>query len=135
MVWILASYNVYTAPLNFQHRDNQNKLWIKTEVLEETEGIPDHILNQLKSDPFIKKHFGWKLAFCQHPMYLLIDEDRGKPTVGERIPPWGARNKEGYVERVRRNLKSLEELSELKLNYQWGAGHPGKLSPARLLVL
>jgi len=83
--------------------------------------MPDYILEQLKKDPFVKEHFGWKLAFCQHPMYLLIDEDRGEPTVGERIPPWGASNKEGYVARVKRNLKSLEELSELKLNYQWSA--------------
>ena len=45
--------------------------------------MPDYILEQLKKDPFVKEHFGWKLAFCQHPMYLLIDEDRGEPTVGE----------------------------------------------------
>ncbi|MHC4912940.1 MAG: glycoside hydrolase family 38 N-terminal domain-containing protein [Planctomycetota bacterium] len=83
--------------------------------------MPDYILQQLKKDPFVKEHFGWKLAFCQHPMYLLIDEDRGEPTVGERIPPWGAANAEDYVERVRRNLQSLENLPELKLNYQWSA--------------
>ena len=83
--------------------------------------MPDYILAELKRDPFIKEHFGWKLAFCQHPMYLLIDEDRGEPTVGERVPPWGAASAKDYVERVRRNLRSLENLPELKLNYQWSA--------------
>ncbi len=83
--------------------------------------MPDYILDQLKKDLFVKEHFGWKLAFCQHPMYLLIDEDGGEPTVGERVPPWGAANAKDYVERVRRNLQSLENLPELKLNYQWSA--------------
>ncbi|UCC23161.1 MAG: hypothetical protein JSW23_03660 [Planctomycetota bacterium] len=83
--------------------------------------MPDYILEQLKKDPFVKEHFAWKLAFCQHPMYLLIDEDRGEPTVGERVPPWGAANAKDYVQRVSRNLQSLENLPELKLNYQWSA--------------
>jgi hypothetical protein len=83
--------------------------------------MPDYILKQMKKDPFIKEHFGWKLAFCQHPMYLLIDEDRGIPTVGERVPPWGAAKAEDYVERVKRNLQTLEKYPDLKLNYQWSA--------------
>ena len=91
------------------------------EIPVRPEEMPDYILEQLKKDPFIKEHFGWKLAFCQHPMYLLIDEDRGKPTVGERVPPWGATKAADYVERVRRNLQSLEKYSDLKLNYQWSA--------------
>ncbi len=93
----------------------------EAEIGVSREKMPNYILEQLKKDPFVKEHFGWKLAFCQHPMYLLIDEDRGEPAVGERIPPWGAPNKEEYVERVRRNLQSLEELGDLKLNYQWSA--------------
>jgi hypothetical protein len=83
--------------------------------------MPRYMLRQLKSDPFIKEHFGWKLAFCQHPMYLLVDEDRGEPAVGERVPPWGAPTSKEYVDRVKRNLQSLRELPELKLNYQWSA--------------
>jgi len=54
-------------------------------------------------------------------MYLIVDEDCGEQAVGERIPPWRAETKEGYIERIRRNLKSLEELPNLKLNYQWSA--------------
>lgn len=73
----------------------------------------------LEEGPLLKKHFSWKLATCQHPMYLLIDEDRGIPTVGERIPHWGAPNAAEYVERVRRNLDSLEKYPDLKLNYQF----------------
>jgi len=74
------------------------------------ESAEEYYLKQLLKDPYIKAHFGWKLFFAQHPMYLLVAEDRGVPVVGERIPPWGAATKEEYVERVRRNLKSLEEL-------------------------
>jgi hypothetical protein len=86
-----------------------------------TEEAMEYHLNELKEDPYIKKHLGWKLFFAQHPMYLIVDEDRGEPAVGERIPPWGAETKEGYIERVRRNLTSLEEIPNLKLNYQWSA--------------
>jgi hypothetical protein len=86
-----------------------------------TEEAMEYYLNELIKDPYVKKHFGWKLFFAQHPMYLIVDEDRGEPAVGERIPPWGAKTKEGYIERVRRNLKSLEELPNLKLNYQLSA--------------
>lgn len=93
----------------------------QAEIPVSRDQMPDYILAELKKDPFIKEHFGWKLAFCQHPMYLLIDEDRGEPTVGERVPPWGAAEAKDYVERVRRNLLSLEKYSELKLNYQWSA--------------
>lgn len=83
--------------------------------------MPDYLWEQVKKDPFIKKHLGWKLAFCQHPMYLLIDEDRGEPRVGERIPPWGAEYAADYAERVRRNLLSLDQFPGLKMNYQWSA--------------
>jgi len=93
----------------------------KAEIPVPAEQMPGYILNELRADAFVKEHFGWQLAFCQHPMYLLIDEDRGEPPVGERIPPWGAKTADDYVERVKRNLHSLEELDELKLNYQWSA--------------
>ncbi len=77
-------------------------------------------LRDLLEEGFLlKKHFGWKLAICQHPMYLLIDEDRGVPTVGERIPPWGAPNAAEYVERINRNMDALEKFPDLRLNYQF----------------
>ncbi|HEC01941.1 MAG TPA: hypothetical protein ENI81_00265, partial [Phycisphaerales bacterium] len=93
----------------------------KAQIPVEPSQMPTYVFEQLKKDPYVKEHFGWKLAYCQHPMYLLIDEDRGEPAVGERIAPWGAPNAEQYVERVRRNLRSLRELADLKLNYQWSA--------------
>ena len=83
--------------------------------------MPNYLWKKIKEDPFTKEHYGWKMAFIQHPMYLLIDEDRGDPTVGERIPPWGAANAEDYAGRVRRNLNSMDELPDLKLNYEWSA--------------
>jgi hypothetical protein len=67
----------------------------------------------------IKSHFGWELAICQHPMFLLIDEDRGVPVVGERVAPWGAPSAEEYVERVIRNLESLEKYPDLKISYEF----------------
>ncbi|MCX7018566.1 MAG: hypothetical protein WCK47_04735 [bacterium] len=67
----------------------------------------------------LKEHFGWKIAICQHPMYLLIDEDRGIPEVGERVPPWGAATAADYVERVRRNLASLGKFPDLFINYEF----------------
>jgi len=73
----------------------------------------------LEEDSVLKKYFGWKLAICQHPMYLLIDEDRGVPTVGERIPPWGAPDAGEYVERIKRNMGALEKYPDLRLNYQF----------------
>jgi len=69
----------------------------------------------------LKERLGLKVALCQHPMYLIIDEDRGEPRVGERVAPWGAANAKDYVERVRRNLDSLEKFDELRLNYQFSA--------------
>ena len=44
---------------------------------------------------------------------------RSRATISE--PPWGAPNSEEYVRRVERNLQSLDELSDLRLNYQWSA--------------
>jgi hypothetical protein len=79
------------------------------------------INNFTENIPIIKKHFGWEMAICQHPMYLLIDEDRGVPTVGERIPPWGAPTAKDYVKRVKRNLQSLDKYPDLKLNYEFSA--------------
>ena len=92
------------------------------EFEEEAESeMQEKMLRELMADPYVKEHLGWMLVIGQHPMYLLIDEDRGEPPVGERIPPWGAKNKEGYVERVKRNLSSLAEIDQLKINYQWSA--------------
>lgn len=79
------------------------------------------LFNLLYDNSYLKPIFNWKLAICQHPMYLLIDEDRGEPIVGERVPPWGAPDAATYVERVKRNLLSLERHNTLKLNYQFSA--------------
>jgi len=79
----------------------------------------DDVAEKLRNDPFVKQHFGWKMALCQHPMYLLIDEDRGVPIVGERVPPWGSPNAADYVKRVARNLDALEKFGQVKLNYQF----------------
>ncbi len=86
---MLASQNVYGASSGPLGASAGRKPLTKAEIPVPPKEMPDYILKQLKKDPFVKEHFGWKLAFCQHPMYLLIDEDRGEPTVGERVPPWG----------------------------------------------
>jgi alpha-mannosidase len=56
----------------------------------------------------------WKYALCQHPMWLIIDEDT---VCAERTPPWGAPSLEVYVERLRRNLDALNRYPELKINF------------------
>lgn len=81
----------------------------------------DQIAEHLEHLPWVRKHFGLKIAYCQHPMYLIIDEDRGEPAVGERTPPWGAVKAADYVERIRRNLASLDKLPGLRLNYDFAA--------------
>lgn len=62
-----------------------------------------------------------KFALVQHPMILLVHEDRGEPTVGERIGPWGAPDIETYADRVRRNLEAMKNYPDLKLNYEFSA--------------
>jgi len=79
------------------------------------------MLAELLKNPYLKSRMNWQLALCQHPMYLLVDEDRGEPTVGERVLPWGAPDVTIYVERVKRNLASLQKYSDLKLNYEFSA--------------
>lgn len=108
-------------PLKSQDIDPTKSPLTEKEIPVSFDLMPDYLWEQVKKDPFTKEHFRWKLAFIQHPMYLLIDEDRGEPPVGERIPPWGAANAEDYTGRVKRNLNSLDELPDLKLNYEWSA--------------
>lgn len=79
------------------------------------------MLDRIWNTGLVRKHFQWKMGFVQHPMYLLIDEDRGVPVVGERVPPWGAACAEDYVERVERNLDSFDKYSDLLLNYDFSA--------------
>lgn len=81
----------------------------------------DDMLDRLLSEPYLKPRMNWKIALCQHPMYLLVDEDRGAPPVGERVLPWGAPDATTYVERVKRNLASLDKYPDLKLNYEFSA--------------
>ncbi len=78
-------------------------------------------LESLASSPIAKQLLGLKMALCQHPMYLVIDEDRGEPALGERVPPWGAPDAAAYVERVERNLNSLDTYADLRLNYEFSA--------------
>jgi len=79
------------------------------------------MFEKIINSSLIKKNFNWKLSICQHPMYLLIDEDRGVPEILERIPPWGAPNAKEYIERVKRNLRSLERYPELRIDYDFSA--------------
>lgn len=60
-----------------------------------------------------------KMAFVQHPMVLLIHEDRADPPVGERVEPWGAPDLPTYAERLRRNLQALRDYPDLLLNYEF----------------
>ncbi len=58
----------------------------------------------------------WYFALCQHPMYLIIEHDE---TAAERTPPWGEPDISSYVERIRRNLASLDRYPQLKFNYDF----------------
>jgi hypothetical protein len=81
----------------------------------------DELINHLKQHPFLKERLGWKVAYCQHPMYLLAEEDRGEPMLGERKLPWGAPDAAEAVARIRRNLEALEAFPGLRLNYEFAA--------------
>lgn len=63
----------------------------------------------------------WVFAIVQHPMVLIINEDRGKPEVGERVPQWGAADIETYADRIRRNLEAMRKYPDLKINYEFSA--------------
>jgi hypothetical protein len=78
-------------------------------------------IEKMQNNPWMKEHFGLQLGVMQHPMYLIVDEDRGEPIVGERTLPWGAPNAEVYCERINRNLQALEKFDDLYLNYQFSA--------------
>jgi hypothetical protein len=56
----------------------------------------------------------WLYALCQHPMWLIIDQDT---VCAERTPPWGAASIEDYADRLRRNLAALSKYPDLKLNF------------------
>jgi hypothetical protein len=77
------------------------------------------VLTRFRHMPEFRKELGWKLAYTQHSMYMFIDEDRGEPRVGERTSPWGAPDASIYVERIRRNLASLDKIPGLMLSYDF----------------
>ena len=77
------------------------------------------IVKQFRHLPAFRQELGWKLAYTQHSMYMFIDEDRGVPIVGERTSPWGAPDASVYVDRIRRNLASLEKVPGLRLSYDF----------------
>ena len=74
---------------------------------------------RLEKLPYLKEHLGWQIALIEHSMYMLIDEDRGDPIVGERTLPWGAPDASAYVERIRRNLAALEAIPAFRLTYDF----------------
>lgn len=51
-------------------------------------------------------------------MYLLVDEDRGEPSILERRAPWGAPDADAYVARLERALGELKSQPSLKLNFE-----------------
>lgn len=76
----------------------------------------------LAEEPFnITNYLNLQIAICDHPMYMLIDQDRGVPIIGERVPPWGAPDAEAYVQRVKRILIALKKDPEAKVNFEWSA--------------
>ncbi len=70
-------------------------------------------------------------AITYHPMYLLIDEDRGEPPILERMEPWGAPDADVYIGRIERNLKALEAHQDLKLNYEFSGMELERLAQRR----
>jgi len=60
----------------------------------------------------------WQYVLCQHPMYLLIEEDS---KCAERTPPWGAQSIDEYIDRLRRNLDKLKQYPQLKINFDFSA--------------
>lgn len=60
-------------------------------------------------------------AITYHPMYLLVERDRGEPRVLERFPPWGAEDGREYLKRLERNLDFLESHDQARLNYELSA--------------
>jgi len=60
-------------------------------------------------------------AITYHPMYLLVERDRGEPKVLERFPPWGAEDGREYLKRLERNLDFLEKHEDAQLNYELSA--------------
>jgi hypothetical protein len=88
-----------------------------------TEDVPEskwtEYYKHLKKLPYLRAHLGWKIALIEHSMYMLIDEDRTNPVVGERTLPWGAPDASVYVDRIRRNLAALEAIPGLRLTYDF----------------
>lgn len=88
-------------------------------ALEQRADVVQEIVRTFRHMPAFRQELGWKLAFTMHSMYMLIDEDRGVPTVGERTSPWGAPDASVYVGRIRRNLASLDKVPGLMLTYDF----------------
>ena len=60
----------------------------------------------------------WQYAFGQHPMYLIILEDK---QCAEREPPWGEPTIKRYIARMRRGLKALEKFPQLRYNFDFSS--------------
>jgi hypothetical protein len=120
--WSAASSISYGTPVQAGEQNGT-----KQAVAREPE-IPPHVMaagnqivGQLEQEKWFRDWLGLKIAYCQHPMYLIIDEDRGVPPVSERTRPWGAIDAAEYIERIRRNLASFEKIPGLRLNFDFAA--------------
>ncbi|PSR22709.1 MAG: hypothetical protein C7B45_05800 [Sulfobacillus acidophilus] len=70
-------------------------------------------------------------AITYHPMYLLVDQDRGDPPILERQLPWGAPDADTYIARIERNLNALDQYPDLRLNYEFSGMELEALSVRR----
>ncbi len=62
----------------------------------------------------------WVWVCVQHPMPLLV-EDRGVPTVLERIPPWGDPSLKEYVRKFGDVFDSVEEHPDFRIDFETSA--------------
>ena len=62
LVLTLCSIFVFSSTL--QAAVEEKKPLTKAEIPVVPKEMPDYVMEQLKGDPFVKEHFGWKLAFC-----------------------------------------------------------------------
>jgi hypothetical protein len=87
---------------------------------EEPSGqTPEQVFQELKSLPYSRAHLRWAIGFTQHSMYMITDEDRGVPMVGERHMPWGAPDASVYVQRTLHNMEALVNIPQLRLTYDY----------------
>ena len=62
----------------------------------------------------------WIWVCIQHPMPLLV-QDRGKPDVLERIPPWGDPDLQSYLKKFDDVFDSLEQYPDFRMDFEISA--------------